>query len=624
MSFDGESIKTTALGGSETAGYYVTKELAARGHDVTLFCKCPQEGVWGGVRYRHLRFFQEWAGSEPHDITVIQRVPGPFTIRLASPVHLWWMHDLALRRFIDGVRGVLWNTDKILTVSEWMRQQYIETYGLEPHVVHATRNGIDLDLIRSVEGPLVREKLLVFTARPERGMDIFLGDVLPRIIKQVPDVGVALAGYENYVQELAPLYARIQQLVAQYGGRVRHLGGLAKPDLYRLYKRAAVYVYPTAFEEVSPARGDTLIDTPGGKFRIDSLVGRTNFPVYAYDEQNKRIAIAKVRWVKRTRVNTPMLTIRYRYGIGCKANYRGELTVTPDHEIMLRNGCYVQARKLQPGDRIMPFNRNKTGGTYQAKAGRVPMHYTKIYLNDGQVVSEARFVLEWKLGRPLRPGEHVDHLDSNQTNNAPENLQVVQGHRGHRLAHFDRMTSAEKEKLFARRSTYLQAHRDSLTPEELFAEKSRASLIGWERRRAALNHEVLEIVPAPNADGYCMSVTPHHNFVANGVVVHNCITAMECAACGLPFVASHLAALPETCIPEASLLVPYDEKQGAHNPEFLDRFADEVVALLKDGNRRAAMGAAGMAGAERYRWSGVAAEWEALAESLMPAMVRYE
>jgi glycosyltransferase involved in cell wall biosynthesis len=355
MEFDGESVRTKALGGSETAGYYMAKEIAARGHDVTMFAKCPQEGIWDGVRYRHARFFQEWAGSEPHDVTVIQRVPGPFTIRLASPVHLWWMHDLALRRYQDGIRGVLWSVDKILTVSEWMRTQYIETYGLEPSVIQATRNGIDLNLIRSADGPLIREKLLVFTARPERGMDIFLGDVLPRIVKAVPDVAVVLAGYENYVQELAGLYNRIQQLVAQYGGRVRHVGGLPKLELYKLYKRAALYCYPTDFEEVS------------------------------------------------------------------------------------------------------------------------------------------------------------------------------------------------------------------------------------------------------------------------------CITAMECAACGLPFVASHRAALPETCIPEASLLVPHDEKHGgARSPEFVERFANEVIALLKDGDKRTAMGEAGMRGADRYAWSGVAAEWEAMAYELMPALVRYE
>jgi len=34
-------------------------------------------------------------------------------------------------------------------------------------------------------------------------------------------------------------------------GRVRHLGGLSKRNLYKLYKGSALYIYPTNFEEIS-------------------------------------------------------------------------------------------------------------------------------------------------------------------------------------------------------------------------------------------------------------------------------------------------------------------------------------------------------------------------------------
>lgn len=38
---------------------------------------------------------------------------------------------------------------------------------------------------------------------------------------------------------------------------------------------------------------------------------------------------------------------------------------------------------------------------------------------------EHRIVAEQKLGRPLRPGEVVHHIDGNHRNNAPENLEVI-------------------------------------------------------------------------------------------------------------------------------------------------------------------------------------------------------
>jgi len=347
MPFQGDSHGKKALGGSETAGLYMARGLAARGHQVEMFCQCEQPGIYEGVEYRRIDDFPRYAmdTNDPHDVTVIQRVPNPLMVTLASHVQWWWMHDLALRRYVEMVRGVSWNVNAILTVSEWHRQQMLEVYGLEKDLVVATRNGIDLGLIQSVEGPPERDlNSLVYTARPERGMDILLESIFPRLLQARPTLTLTLAGYENYVQELQPLYQKIQMLVARFGGRVRHVGALTKPDLYRLYKSSALYLYPSDFEEVS------------------------------------------------------------------------------------------------------------------------------------------------------------------------------------------------------------------------------------------------------------------------------CITAMEVAACGLPFVASDRAALPETCLPEASLLIPLDEvHQGARNVEYQNRFVTATLDLLNDPARMQAMSAAGIAGAVKYDWAGVAAEWEALA-----------
>jgi len=43
---------------------------------------------------------------------------------------------------------------------------------------------------------------------------------------------------------------------------------------------------------------------------------------------------------------------------------------------------------------------------------------------DGYVL-EHRYVMEQHIGRPLRSGEHVHHLDHDRTNNAIDNLLIV-------------------------------------------------------------------------------------------------------------------------------------------------------------------------------------------------------
>lgn len=50
-------------------------------------------------------------------------------------------------------------------------------------------------------------------------------------------------------------------------------------------------------------------------------------------------------------------------------------------------------------------------------------------------VYEHRLVAERKIGRRLRPGEQVHHVDCDKQNNVPENLEVVPSLRHHRFLH---------------------------------------------------------------------------------------------------------------------------------------------------------------------------------------------
>jgi len=164
------------------------------------------------------------------------------------------MHDLALRRSAEGIRGVMWNVERnggILVLSEFMKKQYMEVYGLPESVFHVTRNGIDLCMIDDVPEQPRDFKLVVYTARPERGMDILLEETFPRLLKADPELKLVLSGYEHYVEQLRPLYQKIEMLIRKYSGRVKHVGALSKLDLYKLYKTAALYVYPSNFEEIS-------------------------------------------------------------------------------------------------------------------------------------------------------------------------------------------------------------------------------------------------------------------------------------------------------------------------------------------------------------------------------------
>lgn len=63
-----------------------------------------------------------------------------------------------------------------------------------------------------------------------------------------------------------------------------------------------------------------------------------------------------------------------------------------------------------------------------------PDGYLRIKTNEGWVYAH-RQAMELKLGRSLHPWEHVHHIDGNPGNNAPDNLRLCLGDRGHKYHH---------------------------------------------------------------------------------------------------------------------------------------------------------------------------------------------
>lgn len=95
-------------------------------------------------------------------------------------------------------------------------------------------------------------------------------------------------------------------------------------------------------------------------------------------------------------------------------------------------GCGQQTTIYQGRVRKFINGHNSTGmkrgeGRYVHRQGyvmlRMPEHPDAVKY--GGYVLEHRYVMEQHVGRPLRPKEHVHHLDHDRTNNAIENLLIV-------------------------------------------------------------------------------------------------------------------------------------------------------------------------------------------------------
>lgn len=262
LPFDGETIEKQSLGGSETAMYYITKELAALGNHVTLFCNTSRDAyTWDGVEYRKVEGFQKFCEesnsveSPGTDVLVLSR-------HIQHAAQEWakarclvlWPHDCFLPEVLAFWKSVLWKTDLLAFNSEFHRKQFDDgVKGLPTEVYFPTRNGVDLAMIRdAIEGVERVENRLIYTSRPDRGLDVLLA-MWPDLKRERPELELRVMWYdfpEADKTHLAPMLAVMDAQIEQLDG-VTRLPAMPKRELMREVAAAKMLVYPSIFPEIS-------------------------------------------------------------------------------------------------------------------------------------------------------------------------------------------------------------------------------------------------------------------------------------------------------------------------------------------------------------------------------------
>jgi len=306
LPFNGETMMKESLGGSETALTSVAKELVKRGHDVKVFCKCGSkgEGTFDGVDYVDCSKFRQVSMMFEWDALIVSRFAQALGSRTKAKLNILWCHDILVER--STFAGMLWQTEDVWLLSQYHKNQYLEQFddGVEREAFdklsHLTTNGVDLELVDGArlstephsdhgngvseeEGAstALRSNRLIYTSRPERGLLVLLRDIWPRLLQFDPDLELAVCWYDYQNMPLPEDVKGIHQMcdvLIQQSPNVTKLGSLSKPDLYREMQKADLWLYPTAFPEIScigalEAMACGLVPITTADFALNETVG---------------------------------------------------------------------------------------------------------------------------------------------------------------------------------------------------------------------------------------------------------------------------------------------------------------------------------------------------------------
>ena len=259
--YDVDTPEQRPLGGTQSSVCYLSRQLAALGHDVCLVNNGTFAGLKSGVLHIPFAMAQGPASKlanvdfciVANDCRLAARAKELYGAK--TPVVLWVKADtgarstapLADRRVSDQYRAIAF-------VSEWQRQQYVLKFKLPQEKTWVLRNSIAYAFEARFSGAqsVLEAKNsppeLIYASMPFRGL-AWLIDCWPEIHRRVPAARLKVVSSNSTYQaaddeDTLQLIARCRSTEG-----VDYHPAVAQPLLAKWMQASAILAYPTNFAE---------------------------------------------------------------------------------------------------------------------------------------------------------------------------------------------------------------------------------------------------------------------------------------------------------------------------------------------------------------------------------------
>lgn len=254
-SFEGDSLDTRPLGGTETSEIYLSREFAKQGLNIAIFCNCSKPGTYNGVEFRNINEFKSFNNTTGSKVFISQTNPMIFNETINAGLKVFWSAGSYSVRANQPLKdkAIRSKIDRYICLSNWQAETYSKHFNIEKNRIFITRNGINPVLFG--DPSIKREKYrLIYSSEPTRGLDVLL-DIFPKVRKDFPQLTLYIfSDYEFYGKAKGsafsdegckPIFERTKQ------PGIFNMGNIKQKDLATEFMKSYVLAYPTHFEETS-------------------------------------------------------------------------------------------------------------------------------------------------------------------------------------------------------------------------------------------------------------------------------------------------------------------------------------------------------------------------------------
>jgi glycosyltransferase involved in cell wall biosynthesis len=194
-----------------------------------------------------------WAGNAASRLV---KKPHVFTYHGFAPVRAWRNYKQTIKMVdhrIETFLALRSNVNKIITVSNFLKQELIRRYFLNGDMVEVIYNGVDARRFNpNVSGQDVRDSLnlgnrpiVLYFGRlaPYKGVQ-FLIQAIPRVLRDLPEAKFLIAGAGRY--DVADIGRLIRQLNVE--SSVIFTGYIPDQDVPKFYACCDIFCYPSLWE----------------------------------------------------------------------------------------------------------------------------------------------------------------------------------------------------------------------------------------------------------------------------------------------------------------------------------------------------------------------------------------